>query len=157
MVYTYFYETEIGKIGISVKNEAVIRVFFENMDSDPDAVVKETNVAKECANQIREYLQGSRLVFNLPLAPEGTVFQQKVWEQLQLIPYGETRTYGQIANAIGCPGGSRAVGLANNRNPIAIVIPCHRVIGADGKLVGYGGGLPLKEKLLQQEASHKNG
>ena len=105
----------------------------------------------EIRRQLKAYLAGRLRDFDLPLAPQGTPFQQKVWAALAAIPYGETRSYKQVAEAVGCPRGCRAVGLANNRNPIAIVIPCHRVIGADGALVGYGGGLPIKECLLRLE------
>ena len=103
--------------------------------------------------QLEAYFAGRLQVFDLPLEPQGTPFQRRVWAALQTIPYGETRSYGEIARQIGCPGGARAVGMANNRNPINIVIPCHRVIGADGKLVGYGGGLSIKEALLRLEGS----
>ena len=101
--------------------------------------------------QLAAYFAGQLREFDLPLAPCGTPFQRRVWAALRDIPYGETRSYGEIARAVGCPGGARAVGLANNRNPIAIVIPCHRVIGADGSLVGYGGGLDVKRALLRLE------
>ena len=100
---------------------------------------------------MREYFAGRRKSFNLRLAPEGTPFQLQVWEQLQAIPYGRTISYGELACRIGNPSASRAVGLANGSNPIAIVIPCHRVIGANGKLTGFGGGLDVKEKLLALE------
>jgi methylated-DNA-[protein]-cysteine S-methyltransferase len=103
------------------------------------------------AEQLTQYFAGDRRVFDLPLAPAGTPFQQRVWAALQEIPYGTTWSYGQLAAHIGSAGAARAVGLANNRNPIAIIIPCHRVIGADGSLVGYGGGLPMKEWLLRHE------
>lgn len=116
-----------------------------------DAVRKQTPLLRAAAEQLEEYAAGRRKDFDLPLAPRGTAFQQKVWQALTRIPYGETRSYKQIAEAVGCAKGFRAVGLANNRNPIAVVIPCHRVIGADGKLVGYGGGLPLKQALLRLE------
>lgn len=105
----------------------------------------------ELARQIEEYFAGRRRRFELPLAPEGTVFQRRVWEELARIPWGETRSYGEIARAVGRPGGSRAVGMANNRNPLAVVVPCHRVIGADGTLTGYGAGLDRKEHLLRLE------
>ena len=105
----------------------------------------------EAKRQLEEYFAGIRAGFSLPLAPEGTAFQKAVWEQLEAIPYGETRTYGQIAAAVGNPNASRAVGGANHNNPIAIVIPCHRVIGANGKLTGYAGGIDLKEALLRIE------
>ena len=112
---------------------------------------QETPLLKEAFKQLDEYLTGKRRDFDLPLAPEGTDFQRGVWHTLQTIPYGQTRNYKQVAEAANCPKGYRAVGLANNRNPIAIFIPCHRVIGADGKMVGYGGGLPIKEALLHLE------
>ena len=101
--------------------------------------------------QLREYFAGARRTFELPLAPHGTAFQQRVWAALRAIPYGETRTYGELAAAIGSPNASRAVGMANHRNPIPIIIPCHRVIGANGTLTGYAGGLEVKQKLLALE------
>lgn len=101
--------------------------------------------------QLREYFAGARRTFDLPLAPHGTAFQQRVWAALRAIPYGETRTYGELAAAIGSPNASRAVGMANHRNPIPIIIPCHRVIGANGTLTGYAGGLEIKQKLLALE------
>ena len=101
--------------------------------------------------QLREYFAGTRRTFDLPLAPRGTAFQQRVWAALRAIPYGETRTYGELAAAIGSPSASRAVGMANHHNPIPIVIPCHRVIGANGTLTGYTGGLEIKRKLLALE------
>lgn len=119
--------------------------------------VKETPLLREAKRQLREYFAGSRSRFDLPLAPAGTLFQRRVWEELQKIPYGETISYGTLAARIGNPKAGRAVGMANHRNPIAIIIPCHRVIGADGSLTGYGGGLPLKEKLLALEAGKKEG
>ena len=103
------------------------------------------------AVEIAEYLEGNRRMFDLPLAPEGTEFQKKVWRALLEIPYGTTVTYGQIAAAVGNPKGARAVGRANHDNPIAIFIPCHRVVGADGRLTGYAGGLEIKKALLETE------
>jgi len=103
------------------------------------------------AAQLAEYFAGHRTVFDLPLAPAGTEFQRRVWTALQAIPYGQTWSYAQLAEKIGKSGASRAVGLANGRNPIAVVIPCHRVIGADGSLTGYGGGLDRKRFLLDLE------
>ena len=108
----------------------------------------------EAAAQLDAYFRGMLRAFSLPLAPQGTAFQRRVWEALGTIPYGETRSYGAIASAIGSPGASRAVGLANGRNPIAVITPCHRVIGADGSLTGYGGGLARKRWLLDLEAGH---
>jgi len=105
----------------------------------------------DVVSQLTEYFGGERQRFELPLGPEGTPFQQRVWRELQDIPYGVTISYGQLAARIGQPTASRAVGLANGSNPLAIVIPCHRVIGANGTLTGYGGGLPMKERLLALE------
>ena len=105
--------------------------------------------------QVEEYCAGKRTEFELELAPEGTEFQRAVWDALLEIPYGETRSYGEIARAIGQPTAARGVGAANHANPIALIIPCHRVIGADGSLTGYGGGLPLKRALLAHEAMHR--
>ena len=103
------------------------------------------------ARQLAEYFAGERTAFSLPLRPVGSPFELAVWDQLTRIPYGETRSYGHVAAAVGEPGGAQAVGAANGRNPIAIVVPCHRVIGADGRLVGFGGGLPRKRFLLDLE------
>lgn len=105
----------------------------------------------EAVRQLQAYFAGELEEFDLPLAPQGTQFQQKVWSELCEIPYGETISYGTLARRIGNPNASRAVGLANGSNPIPIIIPCHRVIGSNGKLTGYGGGLPIKEKLLALE------
>ena len=116
-----------------------------------DGIEEETLVIKEAYHQLKDYLAGARNEFDLPLAPQGTEFQKQVWQALQTIPYGETRSYKDIAIQIGNPKASRAIGMANNKNPIFIVIPCHRVIGANGKLVGYGGGLDLKQRLLKLE------
>ena len=106
---------------------------------------------KETIRQLESYFAGKLQDFDLPLAPEGTDFQLKVWKRLCDIPYGKTISYGELARRIGNPNASRAVGLANGSNPIPIIIPCHRVIGSNGKLTGYGGGLPIKEKLLALE------
>lgn len=105
----------------------------------------------EAEAQLQAYFAGVRTTFDLPLAPKGTPFQRAVWDALRAIPFGETRTYAQIAAAVGNPKACRAVGLANNRNPIAILIPCHRVIGANGSLTGYAGGLAVKKALLALE------
>ncbi|MGK5110987.1 MULTISPECIES: methylated-DNA--[protein]-cysteine S-methyltransferase [unclassified Geodermatophilus] len=105
----------------------------------------------DVVRQLGEYFAGGRTAFDLPLRPLGSPFELAVWEQLTRIPYGETRSYGFVAKAVGEPGGAQAVGAANGRNPLAIVVPCHRVIGADGTLVGFGGGLPRKRFLLDLE------
>lgn len=108
---------------------------------------------EQAVSELQEYFERKRTVFTLPLAPEGTGFQQRVWKQLRNIPYGETRTYAQLADAIGNRAAIRAVGLANGRNPISIVVPCHRVIGSDGSLTGYAGGLDRKRILLELEGA----
>lgn len=109
-------------------------------------------IFQDAATQLTEYFAGHRTEFSLPLAAQGTDFQKRVWAELLQIPYGQTISYGELARRIGNPSASRAVGLANGKNPLSIVIPCHRVIGASGKLTGYGGGLPRKEALLALEA-----
>ena len=118
---------------------------------DPDWE-RDDGAFDDVASQLAEYFAGSRTTFDLPLAPHGNEFQLKVWAALQTIPYGETASYGKIARQIGHPDGARAVGAANGQNPISVIVPCHRVIGADGKLVGYGGGLERKRTLLDLES-----
>jgi len=117
----------------------------------PDAVPRTTDVLACAASQLAEYFAGARHAFDLPLAPRGTGFQRLVWHALVAIPYGETRSYGQLAHAIGRPAAARAVGAANAKNPLAIVVPCHRVIGASGDLTGYAGGMDAKRWLLAHE------
>jgi methylated-DNA-[protein]-cysteine S-methyltransferase len=146
----FYYETQIGKIGIVDNRIAIIHVCFGEIGSK-DVNICETPLLKKASEQIQEYLNGKRKEFDLPLAPQGTEFQQRVWKALQDIPHGKTNSYKDIAIIIGNIKASRAVGMANNKNPIPILIPCHRVIGANGKLVGYAGGLELKEKLLKIE------
>jgi methylated-DNA-[protein]-cysteine S-methyltransferase len=114
--------------------------------------VRDERALAPLRRQLEEYFAGERHEFELELAPSGTPFQLDVWRALCAIPYGDTASYGEVAAAVGQPGAARAVGGANNRNPIAIVIPCHRVIGASGSLTGYGGGLPRKQRLLALEA-----
>lgn len=147
----YFYNTDIGKIGIADNGKAITNVYFNESPQLKDTEIMETDLLKEAAQQLKDYLAGKRKNFNIPLMPEGTEFQQNVWKALQQIPYGKTCTYGEIARKIGNPKACRAVGMANNKNPIGIFIPCHRVIGANGRLVGYAGGLEMKEHLLAIE------
>lgn len=127
-------------------------------DAAPDAAAAPLAAAPlaAAARQLAEYFAGSRREFDLALRLDGTVFQTRVWRELTKIPYGSTWSYGDLARRIGKPSASRAVGLANGRNPISIVVPCHRVIGADGSLTGYGGGLPRKRWLLAHEAGHSS-
>lgn len=110
---------------------------------------------RDAIAQLEAYFDGTLRRFDLALAPEGTPFQREVWSLLQTIPYGETTSYGEIARRLGRPHAYRAVGAANGRNPIPIIIPCHRVVGADGSLTGFGGGLPIKRRLLELEACHR--
>ena len=153
----WYYSTLLGKIGIAEENHEITDLIFESQEIKNKKHLKEsiaeeeTELLKKAAVQLHEYLTGRRREFDLPLNPAGTAFQKKDWKALQTIPYGQTVSYGEIAKQIGCPKGARAVGLANNRNPIPVFIPCHRVIGADGRLVGYGGGIDKKVKLLEIE------
>ena len=146
-----FYETPLGGMGIADDGRAVTRVFFSSQKEGG----AEAALARNTYGQLMEYFEGKRRDFTIPLDPKGTAFQLRVWKALSEIPYGETRSYKQIAEQIGHPKACRAVGMANNRNPIAILIPCHRVIGSNGTLVGYGGGLSVKERLLQLEAGDR--
>jgi methylated-DNA-[protein]-cysteine S-methyltransferase len=147
----FFYDTKIGTIGIAEENGAITNLYFSKTVADVKAILEETVILQEANKQLQEYFAGKRTVFELPLALKGTAFQQKVWQALQEIPFGETRSYGEIAKNIGQPKASRAVGGANNKNPLPIFIPCHRVIGTNGKLVGYAGGLEIKKILLNVE------
>lgn len=148
--YIFYYETQIGKIGIVDNGNEITHIIFET-SKIPKAEEKETQNLKNAVKEIREYISGSRQNFDIKINPKGTDFQKKVWHALLKIPYGETRSYKQIAAMIGNSTASRAVGMANNRNPIPIVIPCHRVVGSDQKLIGYAGGLDMKKKLLEIE------
>jgi methylated-DNA-[protein]-cysteine S-methyltransferase len=152
----YYYQTEVGKIGIAEENNVITNLYFGNIDAGKSESTQETPLLKEAGRQLVDYLAGKRKCIDLPLAPEGTAFQKTIWAALQQIPYGETRSYGEIAKSIGNPKAARAVGMANNKNPIALFIPCHRVIGANGKMVGYAGGLDTKEHLLKMEKVNAN-
>jgi methylated-DNA-[protein]-cysteine S-methyltransferase len=134
---------------------ALTRLHFlhEGEKAAADAERDDSAVA-HVARQLHEYGAGTRRDFDLVLAPEGSPFQQTVWKALCEIPYGETESYGHLADRIGHPGKARAVGAANGANPIALIVPCHRVIGADGSLTGYGGGLPLKKRMLEFERAY---
>ena len=151
MVYHYTYETiELGSVSFVEEDGALLAI---STHRTYEGIKQETPLINEAYRQLSEYLLGERKRFDLPLNPQGTVFQQQVWKALCDIPYGETRSYKQIAEAIGNPKAVRAVGMANNRNPLLIVVPCHRVIGANGKLVGYAAGIEKKEFLLKLEKS----
>jgi methylated-DNA-[protein]-cysteine S-methyltransferase len=151
-----FYKTEIGEIALAMERSFLTNIFYENrlkILKKCEFCGCETEEMKHIFYQIQEYLQGKRRIFDVQMLLRGTDFQRKVWEQLLKIPYGETRSYKEIAQKIGIPNGARAVGMANHSNPIPLIVPCHRVIGASGDLVGYGGGLDLKRKLLVLEKS----
>lgn len=142
-------ESPVGKLLLSGDEGGLQSLLFaarphEGWRSDPAPF-------RSIVEQLKAYFAGELQTFEVTLAPQGTPFQRRVWSELERIPYGETISYGQLAARIGNPNASRAVGLANGSNPISIIVPCHRVIGANGKLTGYGGGLPVKEKLLALE------
>ena len=141
----------MGHIGIAEEGQFLTHLFFQQAKSPADAVEKCTPFLRKIAKEIEEYLSGKRKNFNIPLKLYGTDFQISVWEALLTIPYGETRSYREVAEQIGNVKACRAVGMANHRNPIAIIVPCHRVIGADGSLTGFAGGLALKRYLLELE------
>jgi methylated-DNA-[protein]-cysteine S-methyltransferase len=151
MLYTKIEPSPIGPLRLVSDGDALVELwlpgtFTHQSPSGADPVLE------EAATQLRAYFSGQLRDFDLPLAPHGTPFQQRVWRALRQIPYGRTCSYSEIAALIDEPGKARAVGVANGRNPIAIIIPCHRVIGADGDLVGYGGGLTTKRWLLELES-----
>jgi O-6-methylguanine DNA methyltransferase len=150
-------DSPVGRLRLIASGQSLVGIWFsQGRDAARGAsgMVQDSSPVLECTRaQLGEYFAGERHEFNLPLDPRGTEFQRRVWQRLLHIPYGETTTYGALARELGDPGASRAVGLANGSNPIPIVIPCHRVIGADGSLTGFGGGLPIKAALLELERS----
>jgi len=152
--YTYI-DTPVGKLMLAGCDDHGLRYIAFQCGKGTMAPKPEWKQSaapfRAVERQLREYFQGKRTAFDLKLHPKGTPFQKAVWKALAAIPYGETRSYGDIAKAVGRPAAVRAVGLANGRNPLPIVVPCHRVIGASGKLVGYGGGLHVKQALLDRE------
>ncbi|MCL2247656.1 MAG: methylated-DNA--[protein]-cysteine S-methyltransferase [Oscillospiraceae bacterium] len=147
----YTYDTPFGKMAIVSDGDAITHILPEDR-VDKSSEKKATPLTDKTAAELAEYFDGKRREFSVPLSPNGTEFQKKVWKALIDVPYGETRTYKDIAIAVGSEKACRAVGLANNRNPIWIIVPCHRIIGANGGLTGYGGGLDMKQKLLDLES-----
>jgi methylated-DNA-[protein]-cysteine S-methyltransferase len=147
----FFYKYPVCLLGIAEEAGAITRVFFAKEKTLPGFALTETPLIKKAAVQLDEYFKGKRKLFDLPLSLKGTDFQRSVWEALQKVPYGETCCYVDIAERIGRPKACRAVGMANNRNPIVIIVPCHRIIGKDSSLTGYGGGLDIKKHLLDLE------
>jgi methylated-DNA-[protein]-cysteine S-methyltransferase len=156
VIYWHEISTSIGPLLLAGTGAALTNVYFQ---SGPRPVrpaahwVHGGAAFSEAERQLAEYFAGSRQVFDLPLAPAGTPFQLAVWRALQKIAYGRTTSYGQLARELGHAGGARAVGLANGANPLPVIVPCHRVIGADGSLTGFGGGLPIKQALLRLEGA----
>ncbi len=146
------FATIVGDVGIGEVDGVVTDIFYGEKNRPEQCVVEKTRILAEAEKQLREYFAGVRGVFDIPAEPErGTDFERAVWSALRTIPFGETRTYKQIAEQIGNPAACRAVGRANGRNRINIVVPCHRVIGAGGALTGYSAGVDIKEKLLRLE------
>ncbi len=146
-------DSPLGRL-LGVVDAAGLRMLdFEGSRSGAlaDEWIEDAEALADTCGQLDEYFAGQRRTFDLPLAPHGTAFRQRVWEQLRMIDYGKTISYGELARRVGDPNAVRAVGLANGANPIAIIIPCHRVIGADGSLTGYGGGVERKRTLLELE------
>ncbi len=151
-------DTPIGTLRLVSTGRQLAAIQFPGRHRErPGEVEARDPVLDTCAGQLREYFAGRRTRFDLPLAPGGTAFQQSVWRALAQIPYGELRSYADIAAAIGRPAAVRAVGAANGRNPLPIVVPCHRVIGSDGSLTGFAGGLDIKRRLLALERALPEG
>lgn len=152
-----FYKSPFGTLSLIEQNAHLKAILFPQASVSFDfSQVKDTELLRETAHQLDAYFQRKLTKFDLPLLLEGTEFQKKVWHVLMKIPYGMTQSYSEIAKEIGCPKGARAVGMAAHRNPLPIIIPCHRVIGFSGKLVGYAGGLEIKRGLLDLEINHNH-
>ena len=149
-MYKKVINSPVGKIEIIEENEKIIELNIYN-EKKNNIIEKDTKLLLEVEKQLKEYFEGKRTKFEISLNPKGTEFMKKVWKELLKIPYGEVRTYKEIAEKIGNSKASRAVGMANNKNPIPIIIPCHRVIGSNNKLVGYALGLDIKQYLLDLE------
>tara|TARA_Y100001956_G_scaffold81757_1_gene100304 strand:- start:2045 stop:2521 length:477 start_codon:yes stop_codon:yes gene_type:complete len=149
-------ETPMGQMTLQANDEGLLGAWFETQTTQPEQLGEFSEsdpILNNAIKQLGEYFLGERTGFNLPLAAKGTYFQQKVWLALTTIPYGETWSYQDLANAIDNPKAVRAVGLANGKNPISVIVPCHRVIGKNGKLTGYAGGVERKAKLLALEST----
>ncbi len=146
-----YLDSPIGKLLLAADHAALRFLLFSPATPDPQWTESANAILDSAAQQLQEYFAGVRTTFDLPVDPQGTPFQRSVWNLLQQIPYGETISYSELANRYGNPKATRAVGAANGKNPISVVIPCHRVIAANGSLWGYGGGLPAKKFLLDLE------
>ena len=155
MVAISYFLSPVGYLRLEADHDGLQSLLLNSPPADELAVLTPSHPVLVLAHQqLQEYFSGSRYDFTVPLAMTGTEFQLAAWHALQTIPYGKTVSYKAIAEQIGRPKAMRAVGMANNRNPIAIIVPCHRVIGANGQLVGYGGGLGMKQWLLEHEKSY---
>lgn len=149
--HVFFYDYPIGSLGIAEEDGNICRIFMNDGNKLIDFNIGETTVIQEAAKQLTMYFNGTRSTFDLPLVIQGTSFQVAVWEALRNIPIGEVRSYKEVASMMDRPFAARAVGRANHDNPLLIVIPCHRVVGTKGNMVGYVGGLPAKQYLLNLE------
>ncbi|TPV59028.1 methylated-DNA--[protein]-cysteine S-methyltransferase [Aestuariibacter sp. GS-14] len=148
MQYTQYISSPLGPILIQASEQGVSAVKFVERQTEDD---KPSPITHRCYHELNAYFAGSLTTFTVPVDAQGTSFQQRVWQQLCKIPFGHSQHYGQIASALGKPTASRAVGMANGRNPVSIIVPCHRVIGKNGTLTGYAGGLSRKQALLELE------
>jgi methylated-DNA-[protein]-cysteine S-methyltransferase len=149
--YRACHHSQIGPLEVVGNQKGILAIVFGADEFETDRNLPA--IMTECLRQLTEYFKGRRQKFSIPLLLEGTAFQKAVWRQLQKIPFGQTASYGDVARAVDSPRAFRAVGSANNKNPIPLIIPCHRVIGSDGKLVGFGGGIWRKQWLLEHEQS----
>lgn len=154
-MYHLYMDSPVGLLEITANETAVTGLYFRTKRQQEKSDTHSNLVCAQCKKQLMEYFEGTRKYFDLKLEPAGTAFQKQVWKTLCEVPYGETRCYEEIAVMAGSPKACRAVGMANNRNPISIIVPCHRVIGKNGSMVGYGGGLEVKEALLKLEKTYK--
>ncbi|ELV8624346.1 methylated-DNA--[protein]-cysteine S-methyltransferase [Vibrio cidicii] len=156
MNYYTIAPSPLGEMTLQANDEGILGIWFTTQTTLPDDLGQENanhSVLSLALTQLDEYFSGKRTQFDLPIAAKGTAFQMQVWQALTTIPYGETWSYQELANAVGNPKAVRAVGLANGKNPVSIVVPCHRVIGKNGKLTGYAGGIERKRWLLEKESN----
>jgi len=158
MTHFIRFNTALGPVFATAAGDSVTGVYFEGQRHAPQVCAEWKEDPShaplaECARQLTAYLEGTRDAFDLPLAPVGTPFQQRVWQQIARIPRGETLSYAQLAERAGAPGAARAAGAATGRNPLSVVVPCHRVVGSGGSLTGYAGGIPRKVRLLEIEGA----
>ena len=159
-LFTRYYASPVGRLEITASPDALVSLHFADAQKKPGPGLPETTeiypVIDQCMNELAEYFRGERQAFTVPFVFNGTPFQNRAWQALTTIPYGQTMTYGQQATRLNSPKAARAVGLCNGNNPIAVVVPCHRVIGANGSLTGFGGDLWVKRWLLDHEKKHSS-